>query len=92
MVRGELLPKKRGGNGVKYDYLALPKGYQYTERVFARLRPWEKALALELEETLGHVRAQSDALVRISKMVKALDKRRMDFERDRVAEGEAQTE
>ena len=71
---------RQGGNGVTHNYIPLNGKLRYTERMFKRVRPWEKKLALELEEELAYVRAQSDALVRISKIAKAMDKRRAERE------------
>lgn len=76
--------RKDGTNGVKFDYVQRNGKTRCTERMFRGVRPWEKALALEMEETLGFVRAQSDALVRVAKMVQAIDRRRANFEEQRI--------
>lgn len=73
----------KGGNAVTHNYIPLNGKLRYTQRMLTGLKPWERALALELEEELAYVRAQSDALVRISKIAKAMDKRRTDREMTR---------
>ncbi len=78
--KADFYKNRKGQNQVTHNYIPLNGKLRYTQRMLTGLKPWERALALELEEELAYVRAQSDALVRISKIAKAMDKRRAERE------------
>lgn len=60
-------------DGKKSFYRTINRGkaYKYTPQKFASMEPWERDLALAIEEHMGPIRRQSETLVSMRKMILA---------------------